>query len=135
MAVVLAGGKVEHAVDEPWDGAGLAAEPLLDDERIVGAASELDGDRALVDRDIGAAVNELAKQRAGGLVLVALADPGVEQAVEGDGHRGELEIDVDLERHSCGQGGHVEEVDRLGDGVLGQHAPVSGPTVFRGWVF
>ncbi len=55
-------------------------------------------------------------------MLVPLANPVGEQAVQGGGHDGELEIDVDLERHGGGQGIHVEEVDRLGDGILDQHA-------------
>ena len=53
---------------------------------------------------------------------MALANPVGEQAVEGGGHDGELEIDSDLERHRGGDVVHVEEVNRLGDGVLDQHA-------------
>ena len=100
----------------------LLGESLLDEVRIVGASAELDGDRALGGRETGAAVDELAEQRAGGLVLVALADAVGEQAVQGGGHHDELQIDFDLERHPGGQGVHVEKVGRLGDGVLDQHA-------------
>ena len=59
------------------------------------------------------------KQGAADLVLVALADLFGEQAIERDGHDGELEIDVELERQPGGQRVHVEK----GGGVLDQHAP------------
>ena len=49
----------------------LLGESVLDETQIVGGASELDGDRLLVDREIGAGVDKLAELRAGGLVLVA----------------------------------------------------------------
>ncbi len=123
MLAVRVESEAEQAVAEPWDTALLLGESLLDEEWIVGAPSELDGDRVLVDGEVGAGVDELAEQRPRGLVLMAMANPVGEQAVQGGSHDGELEIDVDLERHRGGQRIHVEEVDGLGDGVLDQHAP------------
>ena len=82
MLAVLAEGEAEHTVAEPWDTAFLLGESLLDEERIVGAPSVLDGDRVLVDREIGGGVHELAEQRPGGLVLVPLANPVGEQGLK-----------------------------------------------------
>lgn len=65
-------------------------------------------------------MHELAEQRLGRLPLVAAADLPRQQAVEGRAHDGELEIDVDLQRHGSGEGLHVEQVE--GDGVLDENA-------------
>ncbi len=52
----------------------------------------------------------------------AFADPQPEQAVQRAGHQGELDVEVDPQRHGGREGVHVEEVDRIGDGVLDHHA-------------
>ena len=61
----------------------LLGESLLDEEWIIGAVSELGRDRALVDHEFRAALDELAERRTRGLVLRALADLFDEQVVGG----------------------------------------------------
>ncbi len=82
----------------------------------------MDGDGVLVDRQLGHRVDVLAEQRAGSLVLMALANPVGQQAVQAGGHHGQLQVDVDFQRDRGREGIDVEEVDGLGDGVLDQHA-------------
>ena len=72
---VLARGEADDEVAEPWDPALLPSKSLLDEERIIGAPPELDSDCLLVDRELGGGVDELAEQRPGSPMLIAVANP------------------------------------------------------------
>ena len=54
--------------------------------------------------------------------LIAVADASAEQAEQTAGHKGQLQIGVELHRHDRGQRIHVEEVDAIGDAVLHHNA-------------
>ena len=88
----------------------------------MGAAAQPHLDAVLADAHGGRGAHEALEQLAGARLLVAVADAAGQQAVQRAGHDGELQVGVDLQRHGRGERVHVEEVDRLGDGVLDDHA-------------
>ena len=107
---------------EPGDGGGGVGVAGLDEVRVVGAATERNDDLVVADVDGGAGFDELAEQAGGLGGAEAFADAGGENAVQGAGHDGELDVEIDAQGHGGGQRIHVEEVDGIGDGVLDQHA-------------
>ena len=54
--------------------------------------------------------------------LEALADALAKQAVQVVGDKGELQVELDAQRHGAGDGVDVEEVGGVGDGVLDHRA-------------
>ena len=58
---------------------------------------------------------------AGGL-LVLPANPIGQQSVQGAGHEGDLQVEVDLHAHHRRRASRWKRLDRLGDAVLDQHA-------------
>src|SRR6266403_3565619 len=84
------------------------------------AKGDLDG--IVGDGNKGLRFDEVAEQMARVRGGVLLADFCAEQAVEGAGHEGQLQVAVDFERHGRGQGIDVEELDAVGDAVFDEHA-------------
>ena len=84
------------------------------------AEGDLDGIFGDCDKRLG--FDKVAEQVAGVRGGVLLADFCPEQAVEGAGHEGQLQVAVDFERHGRGQGIDVEELDAVGDAVFDEHA-------------
>ena len=89
----------------------------------MGAASESHLDLLWLDADGGGAAHEALEQLARALPLVPAPDAPRQQAVQRAGHHRELQVGVDLQRHLGTQRVRVEEVNRLGDGILDHHAP------------
>ena len=114
--------KFEGAVIEPGDGFPGCGVVSSQQQRVVGPSPEADDDLGGSDVDAGAGVYELAENRAGLGDLEAVADALGEQTVEGAGHHGELDVEIDLHGHGGRQRVHVEEVDGVGDGVFDDHA-------------
>ena len=65
--------------------------------------------------------SRLRKRRLGCARVVLAADALGHQAIQGTGHQGELQVEVDLQADHRGERIEVKELDGLGDVVFDQH--------------
>ena len=120
--LVEADHELQRLVAERWNHRAVLAESGSDQRRVVGVAADPHFDAALPDAHFAGRAHETLEQLAGANALVALAQTAAQQAVQRRGHDGELQVGIHLQRDRRGERVHVEEVDRLGDGVLDARA-------------
>ena len=89
----------------------------------MGATTERDLNAILANRHRGAGLHQLAEQSGRFGAVKAVVEPMRQAAVQAAGHQGQLQVQIDAQRHRGRERIHVEEVDRIGDGVFDQHAP------------
>src|SRR3990172_1786530 len=107
---------------QPRDWDFLLVESRSEQQRIMSTLLELNHDLRLQNADLGGGLNKIPKKVARGGTLVAIANLRSQESIETAGHQSQLQITIDLHRHSRGQSIHVKEINPIGNPVLDEHA-------------
>jgi len=98
---------------QPRDRDILLVESRSQQQRIMSTFLELNYDLHLQNADLGGGLNKVPKKVALGSTLVSIANLRSQESIEVTGHQSELQITIDLHRHSRGQSIHVKEINPI----------------------
>ena len=97
------------------------SESSVNEERIAGTLVEGDGDAVLSNLDGASDVEEVIVDRFGLGPVVLLWESCSEEAIEGTGHEGKLQIEINLKAdHRC-ERIDMEEMDGFSNGIFNKH--------------
>src|SRR3990172_10223205 len=106
---------------QPRDWDFLLVESRSEQQRIMSTLLELNHDLRLQNADLGGGLNKIPKKVARGGTLVSIANLRSQESIEATGHQSQLQITIDLHRHSRRQSIHVKEINPIGNPVLDDH--------------
>ena len=107
---------------QPRDRDIFLVESRSEQQRIMSTFLELNHDLRLQNADMSGGLNKVPKKVARGDALVSIPNLRSQESIEATGHQRQLQITIDLHRHSRGQGIHVKEINPIGNPVLDDHA-------------
>ena len=112
----------QSLVSKPGHGRWLISQARRDQEGVVGAFVQLHDNLLLLDNNGGRDIQQVAKDLFGLSALVFSPDMLGHEPIKRAGHQRNLQVEVHLQSDHGGKGVEVEELDRLGDTVLDEHA-------------